>query len=396
MRINDRDKKLLLVLLALAVFCIPYFLVIRPMRLENDRLQQEITEAQEWNRYLTSLSGQEGWYQEEAQKIAVKREEILECFPEELPQEATILFLADMERRIPISFLQVVYGQEIATGVSDAQPVTEESAQKSVSEKEAEMTEEMIAQIEEAVSGENEITAQTVRQTALTENMTGKCISSEYTYTVDYENWKEFLHIILQEQDRMVITEMDASFLAGGKIEGSFKMSQYAIQGAGRESAEIKEPVMTHGTTNIFRQAAGKGSTEAASDFFLMLSPPDAEVETKIFGRSDDASESSYLRSDSNDKQEITITLQGESGAYMVFCEIGGVTYEEDGISFQKDGMIQLEILSTPRLGDKDQAGAILHLINETDTTLGVRVLDDDEENPRVDIRTKTGAILMQ
>lgn len=395
MKISARDKKLLLILLALAVFCIPYFMVIKPMQEDNLVLRQQVVEAKERNRYLISLGGQENYYKQEAQKLAAEKEEILARFPEELPQEATILFLADLEKRIPISLMQVVYGQETAASVTSTEPVSESTEQMSVSEKEAAKTDAEIAEIEAAMTGGTD--TQITTQTALTENMTGKCIASEYTYSVDYKNWKEFLYTILQEQNRMVITSLDAVFIESGKVEGSFRMNQYAIEGTGRGPVQIVEPELSNGTTNIFRSAAGKGSeAEEEADFFLMLNPPEAEVAAKIFGQAGDTEESTYLTSSSNDKQVIEIIFRGESGSYTAACTIGETTYEEEGIAFEKYGQIQLEILSTPRLGEDDKAGAVIHITNETDTTLGVRVIDDDTNDPRADIRTKIGAILMK
>lgn len=367
MKISERDKGLLRILLILAIFCIPYVLVIQPMREDNTELTGQIQQAKERNQYLLELSNQAAYYQSEMDKMAVQKEKLLTRFPAGLPQEAALLFLAETEKRLPISLYQVSYGEESAEALNGGQTEPED------------------------VQNESTQTA----ETALTEAITGLCISSEYHFSAGYDSWKEFLNYILRNQDRMVITAMHINYAAESGVVGTFQMNQYAIVGAERKPVQAEAPNLPAGTTNIFKQAAGTGMIEGGADFFLMLSPADADVEAYLFGKTADAAEETYLRSDSSERQEITMTFAGENGSYTVACSIGDVHYE-NVLPFTKNGMVNVEMISTPRLTGPDQVAANVHIINEMDTTLGIIVTNDDTNQPRVNIRTKTGAILMK
>ena len=63
---------------------------------------------------------------------------------------------------------------------------------------------------------------------------------------------------------------------------------------------------------------------------------------------------------------------------------------------FAPDGAINLEIISSPRVGDKDKVAAKVNVVNNTDLTVNVKVTDEDEENPRVSIMGKTGVIQIE
>lgn len=61
--------------------------------------------------------------------------------------------------------------------------------------------------------------------------------------------------------------------------------------------------------------------------------------------------------------------------------------------SFTADGQIGFEILSSERADDKDKVSVQVDIVNNTDTIVYLSVQNDDEENPRVTIKGKTGDI---
>ena len=62
-------------------------------------------------------------------------------------------------------------------------------------------------------------------------------------------------------------------------------------------------------------------------------------------------------------------------------------------IPFTADGQIGFEILSSERADDKDKVSVQVDIVNNTDTIVYLSVQNDDEENPRVTIKGKTGDI---
>lgn len=381
--ISERDKKLLMVLAIVAIICLPYFFVIQPLTEKNEKIASEIEELQKQKSYLTDLKLNEGNYLEKTQEAAVLTQELLSLFPSDLPQEASILFIDNTEKKIPVKLHQVTFGEDVAA------QITSEAEQQQIDAVEKEMgdvtDDEVIQEVTETVTIAN--------------GLSGMFTETQFSFEAGYEEYKELLDYILNYHDRMVITGMTATYTTD-VVSGSFNLRQYAIKGEGRAPVNILEPNLMHGTTNVFMQAAGIGSgaeaDAAEADFFLMLSQPDADIDAVIFGKSNDASEETYLTSDSNGQQETTITFEGEGGQYTANYKIGKKSYSEEGVSFVKNDRIYFEIISSPRVGDNDKVGAKVSIVNNTDLTVNVKILDDDEENPRVSIMGKTGIVAVE
>lgn len=378
--LSERDKKLLLILGILCVICLPYFFIIQPLMDKNTALETEITNLQSRKRYLTDLALNEAVYVEESKEAVVETENLLARFPSDIPQEASILFVDNMEKRLQVKLHQATFGEDVAA------QITSEATEQQVKAVEEEMGYESDQPIVEDVS-------ETV---ALAGNLTGMSTETQFTFEAGYEEYMAFLDYIANYRDRMVITGMTATY-GIDMVTGNFTLKQYAIAGDGRLPVEVLEPNLMQGTTNVFLQAAGTGDSQAgAADFFLMLSQPDADVDAVIIGQSNDATEATHLTSDDNAAKEVTISFDGKDGQYTAYYEVGDRSYPGDGVTFAKNGTIVFEIISSPRIGDTDKVGARLNIINNTDVTVSVNIMDDDEELPRVNIAGQTGVIAIR
>lgn len=383
--LSERDKKLLFILVIIAIICLPYFFIIQPFMEKNTKIEGEIKELKSQKQYLEELSLNEGEYAKASDEIAVMAQELLMRFPSDLPQEASILFINDTEKKIPIRLHQLTFGDDVAAQITSSADAAQIDA---VEQETGDVTDDQV--IEEV--------AETV---AISGNLSGKSTETKFSFEAGYKEYKDFLNYILNYNDRMVITDMTATY-GMDVVSGSFTLKQYAVSGEGRLQVNYLEPNLMHGTTNVFLQAAGMGSEEnteeeaAGADFFLMLSQPDADMDALIFGKSNDATEETYFYTDKNAQQETTISFEGKNGQYIANYYIGNEAYSEEGISFAKNGSINFEVISSPRVSDKDKVGTKLNIVNNTDVTLNVNILDDDTENPRVTIIEKTGVISIQ
>lgn len=380
--LSERDKKLLLVLIIVAIIFLPYFFIIQPLLDKNTKIEAEIKGLQSQKNYLDDLLLNQEAYGEASEQVVVVTQALLSRFPSDIPQEASILFVNNTEKKIPIRLHQGTFGDDVAAQITS----TADAAQIDAVEKETgDVTnDEVIEEVTETV--------------AISENLAGKATETKFSFEAGYKEYKDFLKYILDYNDRMVITDMTATF-GMDVVSGNFTLKQYAICGESRPPVNFLEPNLMHGTTNVFLQAAGAGSEEEVdegADFFLMLSQPDADIDALIFGQSDDATEETYFYSDKNSQQETTITFEGKDGQYTANYYIGKEAYSEEGISFAKNGSIKFEVISSPRTSDKDKVGTKLNIINNTDMTLNVEILDDDEENPRISIVEKTGVMIIR
>ncbi len=385
MKISERDKKLLLILLIVAILFLPYFFFIQPSMDKMEEIDKEITELRSVKSQLDQWAVNAEYYKTEVERMAVEKETIFQKYPSGLSQEASILFIDQTEKTIPISLYQVSFGEDVAAQIT------------------SEADKEQIQAVEEATGDHTdmEVIADTTETTSLGGGLQGIATSSQFTFSAGYEEFKAFLDYIANYRERMVITELNADYSVEMQtVEGSFKLLQYAIAGETREPVKVMEPNRLQGTSNVFMQAAGNfGEADQAgepADFFLMLSQPEAIMEAKIIGKSGDTSEKTYLVSDDNSEQEVTITFEGDAGTYTASYSIGKKAYEGDKITFTKEGAIYFEILSSPRVGSDDKVAAKVSVINKTDVNVNVRVLEDDKEKPRVNIMGKTGAVLVK
>lgn len=381
--ISERDKKLLMVLAIVAIVCLPYFFVIQPLTEKNQKIASEIEELQNKKSYLTDLKLNEEMYLEKTQEAAVLTQELLSLFPSDLPQEASILFIDNTEKKIPIKLHQVTFGEDVAAQIT--------------SQAEAEQIDAVEKEMGDVT--DDEVIQEVTETVAISSDLAGKFTETQFSFEAGYKEYKEFLDYILTYHDRMVITGMTATYTMD-IVSGSFTLRQYAISGEGRAPVTILEPNLMHGTTNVFLQAAGIGSASEGNageaDFFLMLSQPEADIDAVIFGKSNDASEETYLTSDGNAQQETAIVFEGKDGQYTANYKIGKKSYSEEGVTFIKNDMIYFEIISSPRVGDNDKVGAKVSIVNNTDLTVSVHVIDDDEDNPRVNIMGKTGIVVVE
>lgn len=383
MKLSERDKKLLLILVIVIIVCVPYFFIIQPLMDKVDNLGKEISDLNAQVKYREELALMEEEYGKAAEQMAAMETELLSKFPSDLPQEASILFIHNTEQMIPISLYQVAFGDDVAAQVTSA---AEEQAIEDVEAETGDTT-------------QTEVIEDNTQTTSLGLGLTGIQTQTRFAYDAGYEEFKDFLKYIADYHDRMVITELEASYSGEmNLVSGNLTLSQYALKGEGRNVVQFLEPNMIQGTTNVFKQASGNFDTTevaASPDFFILLNQPGADVDAIIVGQSNDVTESTYLSSTKNAKQEVNIYFEGETGKYNAYYEIGKTKYDDAGVDFDKDGNIELQIISSSRLDDSDKVEISLNIYNTSDAIVKVTTLNDDAEKPRVTIKGTEGNIII-
>ena len=383
MKLSERDKKLLLILVIVIIFCVPYFFIIQPLMDKVDNLGKEISDLNAQVKYREELALMEEEYGKAAEQMAAMETELLSKFPSDLPQEASILFIHNTEQMIPISLYQVAFGDDVAAQVTSA------AEEQAIADVEAETGD----------TTQTEVIEDNTQTTSLGLGLTGIQTQTRFAYDAGYEEFKDFLKYIADYHDRMVITELEASYSGEmNLVSGNLTLSQYALKGEGRNAVQFLEPNMIQGTTNVFKQASGNFDTAevaASPDFFILLSQPGADVDAIIVGQSNDVTESTYLSSTKNAKQEVNIYFEGETGKYNAYYEIGKTKYDDAGVDFDKDGNIELQIISSSRLDDSDKVEISLNIYNTSDAIVKVTTLNDDAEKPRVTVKGTEGNIII-
>lgn len=207
MKISDRDKKLIMIVLLAAVIALPIVFFIKPKNESIKSLDNELVSLNERYSYLKTLSEKQPFYESEIARLNDERGKMLMGFAPGIKQENIIMFLRNIELTIPVTMKT-----ENFTGI----------ARNVVSE-----TDELYA-----------------LNTATVVN-----------YSCDYESAKTFLDTIFSNNEKMIITQMDMSYDAlSGLVSGVFTLEQFAIEGTDKELEDAGVPKINHGNETIFSE----------------------------------------------------------------------------------------------------------------------------------------------
>ena len=215
MKISDRDKKLILFVLLVAIIALPIFFFIRPKNEQIKAMDNDLVSLNERYNYLKDLSAKQPEYERLIGELNAKRDEMIKDFAGGIKLENTIMFL----RNIEISD-NPVYMSVISFGDAEETQVTE-------------------AYVDETGSYVDGLTALKVPTTI--------------TYSADYKDIKEFLNYIFTYKDKMSVSRISMTLDRGtNQITGVVVVDQYAISGNGREVEKAPIPSMLHGTDRLF------------------------------------------------------------------------------------------------------------------------------------------------
>lgn len=412
---SDRDKKLLVYLGALLILAAAYFLVGRPYLEKIDQLSTEKGQLESQLAEKRKALENKDMYEQGITDSEARIQEIIDEFPEDNSDEKSIMFVAHAEPEIPIWFNQVKFAEETKMMINgeeteSASDVEQEQLEENVAAAEGEetvSTEEGEAPEGESGRGSTGIGDLMYRDTEL-----------GLAFETQYDGFKKFLAYIRDYEDRIVIKELDISYDdLSDLVSGNMVLSQYAVLAPDRELPEVVTDVEDLGTENIFINTDKGGSIinlledmaadflkkllgtmpeesldELGTDYFIKINAVTDNTNGKTIGRADDTTEATYITSAKNAKEDVNFKITGNDGNYSVYYKVGKAEYT-DTINKDADGKIYLRIVSTTRMGGEDKSAVTLHVNNESDLPVVVNIEGDDSENPRVDVRNKTGNV---
>ena len=259
MKITERDKKLLIVLLMLVILAVPILFVVNPLQNKNAVLDQEISSLQSRYDYLVSLESQQEYFQNETVYYNQENASVLQSFPADIAQEASILFLNRAESLIPVSLYQTNFS---ATDVY---------------------------LVDASATEHNE------------GSLIAKSTVTRFSYETSYEGYKKLVEYLNTNLERMVVTAINANYAKSADVvSGEFSLTQYAVSGPGREMGEISTYGIGLGTNNIFDEAAigelleGESQTREYQGF-IRLGQSQAEGDSHGIGLTQDADRKSVV-----------------------------------------------------------------------------------------------------
>lgn len=260
MRLSDRDKKLLLILLLIAVIALPYYFLIQPALGRIELVRNEVSRLDSDKNRLENLVSQVPAYNAAIEEYLINIEEILKRYPRELPQEKSIIFIDETEKQIDIRLSSVALNQPTINRITVGFEFEDTAAGQIINDPLADELAETRRRVtaESAITIGESSTGDIPLITNIGDLLSGIRMEMNFAYSVPYREFKEFLNYILTNQERHVISSISANFSPDIQIvSGNFTMNSYAIYGFNRPAVDIREPQFTLGTLNIFMQAHG-------------------------------------------------------------------------------------------------------------------------------------------
>ncbi|SDI90342.1 hypothetical protein SAMN04487760_101151 [Lachnospiraceae bacterium G41] len=245
MKISDRDKKLILFVLLVAVIALPIFLFIKPKNQSIKDLDAELVGLNDRYNYLKELSEKQPGYEAKIAELNQERDKMIQEFAGGIKLENTIMFLRGVElsdspvRSMVISFM-----------ADEETPITEASVNEN-----GEYVEPLVA----------------IKS------------SANVVYKGQYDDVKEFINFIYNYEDKMNISSISLSLdHSTNEINGSFTLDQYAISGNGKDVKNANIPSMEHGTDRLFELVLDNDGNPLTPESKLGIKVDEEEIEEEV------------------------------------------------------------------------------------------------------------------
>lgn len=375
---SDTNKKILLVLAAIAILVLTFVFVIKPKREEIASLESEISELQARYDDLCEKEKHKDEFIQETAEFNEQFDEVVAKYPADLNQETTVMFLKKTEEdnefindavSLPRDTSFYVLGQgEVGEGdVADANG--------------------------ESADGED-----------------APYVCSQVAYGVSwegsYDGIKDYLDYIANYKYRMAISSINITFdqeavTPLSECTGSIMLNAYAISGPNRTpdkpSVDVKE-----GKENIFEDTIGFSSTGSASydedsgasiasshNLVMLLNNSANDSNSGIIVASNETDSKTYVTSSENKVETLDISITEEEGKNYMTYSIGG---DEKKVEITSTD-VTIYVKSSSRVDSDDKNGVNVNIANDTSLGVYIKVSDDDSSEPRFNLNKKSGTV---
>lgn len=371
--ISQRDKLLLVVLVSALMIFLAYYFGYSSLIKKTSELQTEISSLKTKYNDLQDKAANAEKYEQDTYSYNQYYEETLDEYGTGFSQKATLVFSSDMEETLGVWLNTVnlaeavrIYSFGNVTSSNPTQPGTY----------------------------------------VYTTDLTGYKKTTTYSYQCSYEAYKSMLAYILDYDTRYVIEAVSSTYNSDEDIvSGSFSISQYVITGADREYEEEMIDTVPTGTDNIFLSSTYSegniGETQNGSyiitnyDLALTLNSEGSDLDSVVLGRK--GMVSSQVSDNSNGSTSVTVVVNGENGSYTVSYAVGDNIYpsgdSSQGASFNPGKTMDMIVYSSARTSAGDTAGVTLNVINNSDMSFNIKVVNDDEASPRFRLGETVGDV---
>ena len=372
---SDTNKKILLVLLGIALLVFSIMFVAKPKKESIDTLNTEISELQ--TRY-NDLCEKE----KHKDELLAETAEFNKHFDEEITKYAS-----DLDQENIVDFLKHVEEDNDFVNLSISMP--------------RESNYYVLGQ--GAVETNDMLDAEDVAESYIVTND-----NYAISFSGTYEGVKSYLDYILNYKYRYVVESINITYTEDAEApiaecEGAVVLDAYAVKHPDRKHdvpvvdvEEGKENIFATEGTGLPSNVGSSGHDEdngkdivTSHNLVIFLNDAANDAASGIIVASDESKEDTYVTSSENKVETLDISVTDEEGKKYVTYKIGSKSYKSEITTSD----LTIYVKSSARTGDDDKNGVDVKLSNDTDVSVFFKVVDDDSSNPRFKLSQKAGNV---
>ncbi len=373
---SDTNKKILLVLAAIAILVLTFIFVVKPKREEIASLESEISELQARYDDLCEKENHKDEFLQETAEFNEQFDETVAKYPADLNQETTVMFLKGVEEANEFVHNSVAMPRDTQFYVLGQGEVTEDVAAEA-----------------EGAEGED---------------VPYVCSNVSYavSYNGTYDGIKDYLDYIANYKYRMCISNVTISYDTEAEdplkeCAGSIQLNAYAISGPNRTPDKPTVDV-DEGKDNIFVGDLASGASGSVSydensgedivsshNLVMLLNNANNDTTSGIIVASNESNESTYVTSSDNEEVTVDINITEEDGKNYMTYAIGS---DEKKVEITSSD-VTIYVKSSSRVDSKDTNGVKVNVANDTGLSVYFKVADDDSSSPRFVLSKKAGVV---
>lgn len=369
---SDTNKKILLVLLGIALIVLPIVFIVKPKKESIDGLKAEIADLQVRYDDLCEKEKHKDEIIAETEEFNKHFDEEIAKFASDLDQENTVMWLKQVEEDVDFANLSISMPRETNYYIL---------GQGAASEAEVDEADDAYIVTTDAYN---------------------------ISYSGTYEGVKDYLNYILNYKYRMACESITVSYTEDSttpleECTGSVVIDSYAVEHSSRKHDvpsvtvdEGKDVIFATEGTNLPSSAAStsydsdNGASIASShNLVLLLNNAANDSTSGIIVAANESKEETYVTSSENSVESLDINVTSEDGKNYVTYSIGSKSYKSEITSSD----LTIYVKSSDRVDDNDKNGVDVKLTNDTDLSVYIKVDGDDSSNPRFKLSQKTGTV---
>ncbi|MGN0373888.1 MAG: hypothetical protein ACI4EN_00180 [Butyrivibrio sp.] len=376
MKLKERDKNLLVIVIVALVIFLAYFFGFRNITAKKKTVDEEVVKLTATYTNLKLLASQEQQFKEDIEEYNADTENKFNSFDNGYSQQNTIKFLEQIENQTGVWIK--------SAGLTQTQSLFNFGSVQSSNPERA-------------------------GQPVYSSDRIGYSTTVNITFVADYDGMKEMIDFVNGYKYRCRIDSLSTSYNSDADlVSGNMSVTMFAITGSDRvfEGPSINNPFFS--TPNIFESSIftpGEGEQKNGEniisdyDVYLTLQSTESDYEALKMGLKSDTTGYSVVTDEDNAVKDITIRVTGEKDNYRISYKVGNKTFPvsnyAEGESFIAGNLLSMLVVSSERTGINDNSGAEVVLINESDMVLYVKVINEDLASPRFNIKSKQGEIVV-